>query len=190
MKITIRILLSLDDPFQMNLSFLEQWWTKTLLCTWSKVSCNRRSSLWWDGSCSQPCVSVSYGSLQPFGMFCASASGNSLHAFVGQHSAKHSRGTLFSIGTAPCSAPSHPSLWPSLPCPPNSCCVCPAQGATDSAWPPHPMSCPGNPPKARSPSVAGLASLFSFSDGSPDVLFCRLVFSGTRVNLFPMVVMV
>ena len=38
------------------------------------------------------------------------------------------------------------------------------------------MPCPGNPPKARSPSLAGLASLFSFCDGSPDVLFCCLVF--------------
>ena len=94
------------------LSFLEQWWTKTLLCMWSKVSRDRRSSLWWDGSCSQPCVSVSYGSLPPCGMFCASASGNSLHAFVGQHSVKHSRGTLFSIGTVPCSTPSHPLCDP------------------------------------------------------------------------------
>ena len=37
------------------------------------------------------------------------------------------------------------------------------------------VPCPGNPSKTRSPSGAGLTSLFSFCDGSPDyLLFCSV----------------
>ena len=37
------------------------------------------------------------------------------------------------------------------------------------------VPCPGNPSKTRSPSGAGLTSLFSFCDGSPDYLmFCSV----------------
>lgn len=92
------------------LTFLEEWWTKALLCTRSSVSWDRRSSLWWDGSHSQPCVSVSYGFFQSFGMVCVSASGNSLRTFIDQHSVNIQGGRSSESGTPPLHSPS-PSLF-------------------------------------------------------------------------------
>ena len=108
-----------SEFFEIPRLVIPHSWSKPLLHTWPNAPWDRRSSLQWDGYCSQPCMSVSYSSLQPFGMVCAPASANFLHTFTDQHSAEYSRGTLCRLAL-PCAAllPKFPFCWLSLPCSP------------------------------------------------------------------------
>ena len=112
-EVTIRILLCLDDPFPVNLfDICLSSDEPRPFCVHSPMS-RETGGLVCDGmGHSQLCVSVSYGSLQSFGMACASASGNSLCTFIDQHSVNYSRGAHFRIWHSPCAAPlPSPFLW-------------------------------------------------------------------------------
>ena len=135
-EVTIRILLCLDDPFPVNLfDICLSSDEPRPFCVHSPMS-RETGGLVCDGmGHSQLCVSVSYGSLQSFGMACASASGNSLCTFIDQHSVNYSRGAHFRIWHSPCAAPPPKPLSVSSHRPAflESCYICSAQGDTGSA---------------------------------------------------------